>query len=406
MRFSIINEEAEVNEPPERTRDALALDQDKVGVVGHRNLGDTIFGKIADADVFVGDVTLVAGLKVPPTPDNPDGVKKLINSNVAIDVRLCGRQAHRRCDVADHELALWTADEAAVRPGIQDCPMPLHLGTDASKDEIARERKALTRELVEVLKLHVGRIVPPAPPPEPFKPMEATTSPAFFWKPREVVATLGELHPFHPKEDDVIKYTYNELRSVYLRLMPIAAIPPFDITRILNVVYRQRLVVMTQTMGHVPAKRNFYGAIAISPSGNATTPVGLSQIFKSGEIWGVSREFVSERLGYPFVPMISLERNLAKGLRNYIEVARDELGIPPPYQIEIGVTGIQGVSLSLPDLNAFAKQTSDPVFDEQLIHCATLTDVSPAAQNAVIQEFLRRLYDLAGVTYQVAAAST
>jgi hypothetical protein len=98
--IAIINQEPEVAEPPERTRNPLALDQDRAGVPGHRNLGDTIFGKIAAADVFVGDVTLVAELTVPPSVDNSDGVKKLINSNVAIEygyMRSASLPMMRRC---------------------------------------------------------------------------------------------------------------------------------------------------------------------------------------------------------------------------------------------------------------------------------------------------------------------
>lgn len=49
--IAIINQDTEVTEPPERSRDPLTLDQDRVGVVGHRNLGDTILGKIAEANV-------------------------------------------------------------------------------------------------------------------------------------------------------------------------------------------------------------------------------------------------------------------------------------------------------------------------------------------------------------------
>jgi hypothetical protein len=213
------------------------------------------------------------------------------------------------------------------------------------------------------------------------------------------LATLGEPHPLHPNEDDIIKYTYNEPRSVYLRLMPTAAIPPFDITKIMNVVTRQRLHVMSMTMGHKPSSRNPYGAVAFLPHGNATTPVGLSQIFRSGEIWGLSTELIAEYPRRPVVHIINLQSILANGLYNYIEVARDELGIAPSYQIEIGVTGMRDVELSLPDANAYTKQTSNPIFDERLIYRATLKDVSIVSQNSLIHEFLRQLYDLAGVVY-------
>src|SRR6202012_746512 len=134
------------------------------------------------------------------------------------------------------------------------------------------------------LNTHVKRITPPAPAPEPFKQREATTSPAFFWKPGGVLATLAEPHPFNPQPNDTIEYGYDLPRSLYLRLIPTAAIPQFDMTAIMKVVDSQRLFVMTRTGGRMPANRNAYGAIAISPQGDSPVPVGLSQIFRSGEI--------------------------------------------------------------------------------------------------------------------------
>ncbi|HEX4367899.1 MAG TPA: hypothetical protein VH023_13770, partial [Rhodopila sp.] len=85
-----------------------------------------------------------------------------------------------------------------------------------------------------------------------------------------------------------------------------------------------------------------------------------------------------------------------------IDVARNELGIEPPYEIEIGAIGLQDVSLSLPQpVNPFANQTSRPMFQDQLIYPQSLTAISPRAQHDAIHEFIRQLYDLANVTYQV-----
>ena len=402
--IATINDEAEVSEAPEQSR--LTLDQDRAGVVGHQNLGDLIFRKIAAADLFVGDVTFVAELAVKPTPDNPDGVKRLINSNVAIEYGYAVGKLTDDATLLVMNLHYGPLTKLPFDLAYKIAPCRYTLAPNASKDDIAREKKTLTRGLVEILKLHVQRIVPPAPQPEPFQPQTATTSPAFFWKSGEVLTTIRHPHPFSPNEDDTISYTYAEPRSVFLRVMPTIAIPQFDMTRIMGVVGQQRLYVMTQSTGHKLANRNAYGAIAIEPNGSATTPMALSQIFRSGEIWGVSREFISNALRHPVVPMISLQHKLAKVLKNFIEVARDDLAIAPPYGIVLGVTGIKNVSLSLPTPTQFINQTSSKIFDERLIYQATLSDVSPAAQNVLIQEFLRQLYDLAGETYQPTTAST
>lgn len=397
-----INLEADISEPPERTRDPLTLDQDRVGVAGHRNLGDTILDKIAAADVFVGDVTLVAELEVPVTPDHPDGLKRLINSNVAIEYGYAVGKLTDDATLLVMNLYYGPLTKLPFDLAYKIPPCRYTLAPDASTDDIAKQRKALTKELVKILKLHVDRAVPAPPPPEPFQPREATRSAAFFWKPGDLLGKIGGAHPFHHDQDDTVEFRFNEPRAFYLRLMPTAAIPALDITRLTDIVGRQRLQVMAQSWGHKIPSRNTFGAIAIEPVGTSSVPLAFSQLFRSGEIWGVTRGLVSEAIGHPVVPMISLDKVLTRTLANFVEIARDELGIVPPYRVEIGAVGLRNVALSLPNPSHFTSQVSGPILDDGLVFSETLSNVSPGTQKVLIQEFIRRLYDLADVPYQPA----
>jgi hypothetical protein len=81
---SALKEPREIEEPSERAaREAIHLDQDRKGVSGSPDLAPTIFKKIAEASVFVADVTIVGESTAPRRPD--ERPKKLINSNVAIE---------------------------------------------------------------------------------------------------------------------------------------------------------------------------------------------------------------------------------------------------------------------------------------------------------------------------------
>jgi hypothetical protein len=281
-------------------------------------------------------------------------------------------------------------------------PCRYRLPPNASKAEIATQKTELTAQFVEALRLHIKRVAAQVPVAA-FQATLSTTTKAFFWQPGDLLARIGGPHPFRHDQDDTVEYRFNDPLAFYLRLMP--TVPPrtrFDITKLTDIVDRQRLQVMTQTRGHRIANRNQYGAIALEPHGTATNPAALSQLFRNGEIWGVSREFVSNYLGRPVIPMISLEKALMKVLESYIDVARDELGIEPPYDIEIGAVGLKDMSLSLPQrVGSFANQTSGPILEDQLIYRRTLTATTPKARHDAIHEFIRQLYDTANVVYQV-----
>jgi hypothetical protein len=64
---------------------------------------------------------------------------------------------------------------------------------------------------------------------------------------------------------------------------------------------------------------------------------------------------------------------------------------------------MRDVSLSLPNANAYMRETTNQIFDNDLSCRIILNDVSAKAQYELIQEFIRRLYNLAGVTYQIRA---
>jgi hypothetical protein len=72
-----VNELKQAEEIEEVVREDLHLDQDTQGTAGSPDLVSTIFGKIEKSEVVVADVTIVA---------KTDGDKKLINSNVAIEL--------------------------------------------------------------------------------------------------------------------------------------------------------------------------------------------------------------------------------------------------------------------------------------------------------------------------------
>ena len=219
----------------------------------------------------------------------------------------------------------------------------------------------------------------------------SSTNIAFFWAPSEVLATVRS-------GSDAIDYRFDEPRAFYLRLMPTSTLAePLRVTTLIDLTQRRRAQVLTRTMyGSVPG-RNRFGAISYEPHGNSPIPVGLTQLFRNGEIWGVSGEFAARYKNALIVPMVNVENIYQRVLANFISIANDDLKIAPPYQVELGATGLKDMRVSLPQPANPWDDVSEPVYENDLKVRRVLSDTDIATHTAILKEFLDKLYDIAGV---------
>jgi hypothetical protein len=92
-------------------------------------------------------------------------------------------------------------------------------------------------------------------------------------------------------------------------------------------------------------------------------------------------------------------------LSSSIDLAENRLGIEPPYDAEIGAVGLKDVRISLPQPpGRYVTNVSGPIFDDQIIYPFRPDKIDPASVALAVHAFLRRLYDLADVEYQVPAS--
>ena len=335
----------DVQEPSEReARESLELDQDRFGVVGHPSLSDAIFKKIAAASVFVGDVTLIAELKVEPSEDNPEGIKRLINSNVAIEYGYAVGKLTDDAILLVMNLHYGPLTTLPFDLSHKVAPCRYRLAPDASKTEIAAQKKELTGQFVEALRLHIKRVAVQVPVVA-FQPTSSTTNRAFFWEPGEILVQYGHFNPLgtrRTEDEEVYQYRFDEPRALYLRLIPtVPSDALFTFGKLMNILERRRVRLMTRTFNSGTFYRNKYGAISYEASGTNYTPVALTQLHRNGEIWAVTREFWVPYAGENVVAMGNVENRLSECLDNSINVARDDLGIEPPYEVEVGIIGLR-----------------------------------------------------------------
>ena len=281
-------------------------------------------------------------------------------------------------------------------------PIQFRLPPDATKAVIDAEHERLRAVLVDALRPYIGTAAS-AEAAVPFEEYPSTTNIAFYWDPAEALAShqSGVLRAFGRRDEEgAIEYRFNETPAFYLRLIPTVPLPePLEATTLQDIVGRGRVDVLTRTaFGSVPALNRF-GSIAYEPFGGSTTPTAFTQLFRNGEIWGVTRELVGRIHNQPSVPMTNVQDIYGRVLESFIYVAKEEIGATPPFHIEMGAVGLKGLRVGLPQsLRRWLHELSEPIFEDQLQFRNALNETSVPAQQALVHDFIKRLYDLANIT--------
>jgi hypothetical protein len=402
--IAALNEPGDVEEPSEReAREAPHLDHDLKGIEGSNDLAPAIFKKIDQAAVFVADVTLVG--ERPMSANFPTGArpKKLINSNVAIEYGFALRALTDARILMIQNVHYGDRDELPFDLEHGSGPIQFRLAPDATEAIIDAEHVRLRAVLTDALRPYIGTESSSAAAVPKFEEFPSTTNIAFYWNPAEALASheSGVLRALGRQgEVDAIEYRFDETPAFYLRLIPTVPLPePLQLTTLQDIVGRRRADVLTRTaFGSVPA-HNRFGSIAYEPYGNSTTPTAFTQLFRNGEIWGVTRELVGRFHNEPSVPMENVENIYGRVLKSFISVAEEEMGVAPPFHIEMGAVGLKGLRVSLPQSHRrLFHGLSEPIFEDQVQFRKVLNDTSVPARETLVRDFMRRLYDLANIT--------
>ena len=87
-----------------------------------------------------------------------------------------------------------------------------------------------------------------------------------------------------------------------------------------------------------------------------------------------------------------MENIYRRVLANYCELLSVGMGIAPPYTVALGAIGLQETHVGLNN------GVDGPIHTDSLHLRMVLNDLSKAAQESVVKEFVDGLLDLAGVT--------
>lgn len=361
----------------EAERDGLQVDQDTQGVLGSPEITRVIFDKIADSNVIVTDVSLVASGK-----DN----KRHINSNVAIELGYAYGRLGYEPVLKIMNTHFGEPDDLPFDLRIRRHPVRYRLEPKADPETIAVERKKLVNELVGILKSYLAS--PPAKQPDKHVETPSTALRGMFWEPNEPLVRAND----SGRRREV---SWSGRRLLYFRCIPLTALPQLS--------SRDAVEMTTQLWPLVSSNgcsrsRNKWGALSysVAPDGDL---FGLSQLFMNREIWGVDAHYPSistdpDDDGEPaidYLPTGAIHRDYPDSIDSIRNLA-SKLGFGERYVIEMGLSGAE--EMRLLTNNRYGDPYHGPIYEAEVYVREVIDHDYPT--KSIMNEFWERLFSQAG----------
>ena len=150
---------------------------------------------------------------------------------------------------------------------------------------------------------------------------------------------------------------------------------------------------MSMVIGGLPS-RNRWGPVIYDAGVSPRNIVGLTQGFATGELWGVNAQQFSLRGRHNVsgaelwvTAAIGVEKLYVRTLRNYVKVASSELGLIPPYTVELGAVGIDGIYLLVPGGPFNKGEFVGPIMEPYITKRYSLSETSDHAIKELLRNF-------------------
>jgi hypothetical protein len=338
----------------------VELDKDIQGVAGSPPIADTILRKIENCAVFVADLSFVGDSKSGFT--NKSGKpRQFPNPNVLIEYGYALRCHSHTKLISVMNTAQGSPDAESIPFDLRHLlwPISYHLA-DSSAPDKSNQFEKLVVALVKAISLILANHSSPMVVIEKFAPQKPTKNAAVFFE------NVDELFG-----DRVSKYTFPEGGKMYLRLYPSVIVPQ------INSELEARTIAINgnlQPLGRVDGcgfDRNIFGAIVYQTPQDGKL-CHFTQLFLSRELWGIdaiilNADYLHQRQkewGQQPLSWIAngyVEEYFVKALHNYLMFSQTHLQLPPPLQVEAGLTGIMGYPISGENNGFYGKSLRDVV---------------------------------------------
>ena len=361
----------------EAIRDEVTFDKDTKGVPGTPPIVDTILNKISNCTVFVPDFTFVGHTDTGrPTP----------NPNVLIEYGWALKELSHASIVPVMNTAFGEPDEKTMPFDMRHLrhPTTYRLRIDDNPESKSRIEEALVNELTKNLKLALS-VKRPSPADVPLFPgTPSTENPSTFLEKGETLPSGGRFGSGDPE------LTLPSVQHLFLHLIPRSPLTTIRSSKVaLQYVQSSGLHPMADnSISSISYARNKHGAYSYDQDEGKI--LSLSQLFKTGELWGInayaidaerikefSRKFSDPR--FPHFPSTLVEEIFTLTLTSYLKFARETLRLELPVRLIAGATDVKGYRMGLRgDRDRYAGN----VVDDHILYNSTIDNLD--AQAAVL----------------------
>jgi hypothetical protein len=206
-------------------------------------------------------------------------------------------------------------------------PIIYHLDKTADGEETAKIKENLVNDLYVALKTIVesGILTKPGESLKEFDSVPFTSNPSTFLQPGE---TIPDTRRIRASNENLI---LPNVQRLFLRLIPKVPLDKIRTSKIAEDLCRDgNLIPMGEFVESWSYTRNKYGALACYVEDGKI--VNMTQLFKSGEIWGIDADCIDKNkllnyydIKFGFFPSTGFETIFVWSLNNYLKFAKDIL---------------------------------------------------------------------------------
>jgi hypothetical protein len=231
------------------------------------------------------------------------------------------------------------------------------------------------------------------PSDEPFKGTPCTENPSTFLEKEETFASLRRFG------DGGQALVLPSVQRLFLRLIPETPLTRIRSGKIaLDLVRSGGLIPMGGRPGErgISLDRNRYGAFSYDQ--NEGKILGMSQLFKSGELWGIDTFTIDgtrprglSKEGFTVFLITSVEEVFACTLTNFLKFARETLRLNGSIRFVAGATDIKGYEVAKRD-----GWRDGRVLDEHITYEGVINDLGDQA-TTILRPFFEYFWEECGL---------
>lgn len=371
--------------------DPISFDSDTMDVPGSPAIADTIMAKIAACDVFIADLTFIA---------KSAGDKYCPNPNVLIELGYAYGTIGPDRIVGIMNTAYGEPDELPFDLAHRRYPVRYLLPAGAGKHERDQAKSVITTQLgVAIRTVILSR--PAETTLDSGHTDHAVPMPYSSFLADDKVFAHIEHPSFEPGEEAEVKWKNGP--QAYIRFRSIVASEVFTRVQLLKKLSEPPILEPFGRFRGTWTSLNDFGAVVFNTDGRAeqqTSAKCLSQLFLSGEIWGINQTlFGNDAQHGPYIASEAMEEQFARALHNYIAFCSRHLHASQPFKVVAGIDGIKNVRLAYADASGMTRFSRPCIVD----HTGTTADIADSEKEprAVLNTLFSNLYDSCGIEYTI-----